>query len=79
MTEDDIDHAGRLFADLAARLEDAHETALDGQHPRITAEGLSSAGDRARGAVLTALMNAEEICTFIAARRRPADPDQGEH
>jgi hypothetical protein len=34
---DDTDRAGRLFATLTGRLEDAHELAVEGQNPRASA------------------------------------------
>ena len=34
---DNADCAGRLFATLTGRLEDAHELAMEGQNPRASA------------------------------------------
>ena len=34
---DDADRTGGLFATLTGRLEDAHQLAVEGQHPRASA------------------------------------------
>ncbi len=74
MTDDEIEIARHRFARLAVLLERAHERALDGQHPRIGADGLSNAAAAAKSAIETALTFATAIGRFVALEEPVSKP-----